>query len=194
MRVLLLAVTSYALGCLNGAYYAVRLRTGDDIRTLGSGNAGARNVLRTRGRAAAAIAVAWDVLKGALAVVIARVVAPDTPGAAGIAALLVVSGHVWPAQLQFRGGKGAATIVGAMFVAAPLVSLACVAVASVVMLASRQFSASGLAGIAAAPPLLAIAGVVSYPTLLGLAAACGVVLVVHHPRFARTPSGSPDPR
>ena len=115
---MLAAIAAYAIGCLVGAYYVVRLRSGRDIRATGSGNAGARNVLRSGDRVSAAITLAWDIVKGALAVLLAQRIAHNDV-ATGVAIVAVVVGHIWPAQLRFAGGKGVATTIGAALVVLP---------------------------------------------------------------------------
>lgn len=107
------ALLAYVLGCANAAYYLVRWRTGQDLRVHGSGNAGARNAGRLLGARAFAWSFALDCAKGVAAVLLATALgaAPLTPA---LCAVLVVAGHVWPAQLGFRGGKGVATTVGAL--------------------------------------------------------------------------------
>lgn len=102
---------AYAVGCLNAGYYWVRWRDGRDIRVLGSGNAGARNAGRILGRGAFAIVFVLDAAKGLLAVLVARTWAPDLVPLCAVAATL---GHVFPAQLGWRGGKGVATAIGAL--------------------------------------------------------------------------------
>jgi glycerol-3-phosphate acyltransferase PlsY len=94
-----------------GAYYIVRLRSGADIRASGSGNAGARNVMRSGDRTAAILTFVWDLAKGALAVALAAAI-DRSDWSAGVAFLFIVLGHIWPAQLGFRGGKGVATAIG----------------------------------------------------------------------------------
>jgi glycerol-3-phosphate acyltransferase PlsY len=108
----LLAISlAYTLGCCNASYYLVRWKTGDDLRVHGSGNAGARNVGRLLGPAWFALAFVLDAAKGAAATAIGASAAPAAPVAAGCA-LAAVVGHVWPAQLGWRGGKGIATAMG----------------------------------------------------------------------------------
>jgi glycerol-3-phosphate acyltransferase PlsY len=104
-------VFAYAVGSLNAGYYWVRWRDGRDLRVLGSGNAGARNAGRIFGRGAFAIVFALDAAKGLLAVLDARTWAPDLAPLCAVAATL---GHVYPAQLGWRGGKGVATAIGGL--------------------------------------------------------------------------------
>ena len=120
MKALVAALQAYALGCIVGAYYIVRLRSGKDVRAAGSGNAGARNVFRSGDRIGATLTLVWDVAKGALAMVIAREIAPDDLALA-VAFVAVIVGHIWPAQLRFHGGKGVAPAIGAGLVLLPRV-------------------------------------------------------------------------
>ena len=108
----LLLLSAYLLGSVAGSLLLGRLR-GVDIRRHGSGNAGGTNALRTLGWRFALGVVAIDVGKGALAAWLALRFAP---GVAWPAAGLAVLGHVWPVWHGFRGGKGAATAVGALLV------------------------------------------------------------------------------
>lgn len=102
---------AYGLGCLNAAYYLLRWRDGRDIRALGSGNAGARNMGRVLGRGAFMLVLALDAAKGLIAVAAAHVWAPAM---VPLCAVAVTLGHIFPAQLEWRGGKGVATAIGAV--------------------------------------------------------------------------------
>jgi glycerol-3-phosphate acyltransferase PlsY len=106
---------AYLLGCLSTGFYLVRARTGRDIRGIGSGSTGARNVGRLLGKSGFGLTVLGDVGKGALAVWIAQTWTHNHQLAA-LAMLAVVAGHIWPVTLRFRGGKGAATSLGALLV------------------------------------------------------------------------------
>lgn len=113
-----LLLAAYLLGSLSGSLLLGRLR-GVDIRTLGSGNAGGTNALRTQGWRFALGTVLVDVGKGALATWLAARWMPASPDLVYACALAAVAGHVWPLFHGFRGGKGAATLVGALIVAWP---------------------------------------------------------------------------
>jgi glycerol-3-phosphate acyltransferase PlsY len=108
-----LGLAAYALGCFTTGYYLVRWRTGQDIRELGSGSVGARNVGRLLGRQGFLATMLADFGKGALAVWAARHFTANDRLLA-LAMVGVVAGHLWPVQLRFRGGKGMATSVGAL--------------------------------------------------------------------------------
>lgn len=182
-RVLLTAAAAYALGCLVGAYYVVRLRAGHDVRTKGSGNAGARNVLRTGDKVSAALTFLWDVLKGVLAVWVARTLT-ESDAAIGIAFIAAVLGHIWPAQLGFHGGKGAATALGCMLAIDPGVAIAACALGALTGGVARSATVGGLSAVAAAPVVLVFTGV-SWSLAACVAIACTVVLIVHHPVIDR---------
>lgn len=109
----LAALASYLLGGFCAAYYVVRLARSADIRTLGSGTAGARNAGRLLGAPGFLLTLALDATKGALAVLATAWLVPGAwPATAALIA--VVAGHIWPAQLGWRGGKGIATILGGL--------------------------------------------------------------------------------
>ena len=119
---------AYLLGALIGSLIVGRAR-GVDIRTLGSGNAGGTNALRTQGPAFAAAVIVIDVGKAVVAVgVLPRLVLPfvgiapavDREWLAVACAVAVVVGHVYPVWYEFRGGKGAATLLGAVAMLSPL--------------------------------------------------------------------------
>lgn len=122
----MIAAGAYVLGSLSGSLMLGRLR-GVDIRTLGSGNAGSTNALRTQGLAFALGVMSIDVGKAVLATILARQLATqfglEPIDAAMAAAISVLVGHVWPVFHGFRGGKGAATAVGALLVLWPPAAL-----------------------------------------------------------------------
>lgn len=93
-----------------------------DLREYGSGNIGTTNVLRTSGVWAAAVVLVLDVGKGLLAVTLARTI-DHSPSLEVAAAIAVLVGHSWPVFLRFRGGKGVATGIGALWALSPLVGL-----------------------------------------------------------------------
>jgi glycerol-3-phosphate acyltransferase PlsY len=110
-----IGLAAYALGCFTTGYYLVRWRTGQDIREVGSGSVGARNVGRLLGWQGFLATVSCDFGKGALAVSGARHFTTDD-WLLVLAMLGVVAGHLWPVQLRFRGGKGMATSLGALLI------------------------------------------------------------------------------
>ena len=165
----------YLLGSIPFGLLLTRAAGLGDIRKIGSGNIGATNVLRTGSKPVAAATLLLDAAKGAAAVLIARAVAGhDAALWAGFGAVL---GHLFPAWLNFRGGKGVATGYGVLLAAAWPVGVA----AGVVWLAAAKLlrisSAAALLSFALAPFfawLLADLGVVK------LTLAIGVLVYIRH--------------
>lgn len=132
-QLVLVTLLSYAAGCIVAGYYLARWRVHSDIRLTGSGSAGARNVARLMGSRFGVMAFSWDFVKGAFAVLITTSLV-SSQLAVGAASLAVVAGHVWPVQLQWRGGKGVAPAAGALAVWHPATLLV---VAAVYLLSSH---------------------------------------------------------
>jgi len=136
-------VGAYILGCFSTGYYLVRARTGRDIRQFESGATGARNVGRALGRLGFFLTLLGDFGKGVLAVWATRKLAGNE-SAAGIALLAVVCGHIWPAQLRFRGGKGVATTLGGLLLLDWRLAVTYAACFGVLFLAVRRTVLPGL--------------------------------------------------
>lgn len=161
----------------------MRVGLGRDIRSLGSGNAGATNVGRVLGRRAALAVFALDALKGAAAVLVAGALDPR-PWTVWSAGTLSVAGHIWPAFHRFRGGKGAATAAGALAALSPW-TLACALAVFAIVTAWRRIVAYGsTAAVVAALPAhasLAAAGLVAggAARLVPLAAMSAAIVWAH---------------
>jgi glycerol-3-phosphate acyltransferase PlsY len=144
-------VGAYALGCLATGYYLVRARTGRDIREVESGSSGARNVSRVLGKFGFVLTFLGDFAKGALAVWAVWHFSGSNLLAA-LAAVCVVAGHVWPITLHFRGGKGAATSLGALLVYDPQLTLALVVCFLPGLILLRKLTLPGLVAYLSLPP------------------------------------------
>ncbi len=173
-RALLCVLAGYLLGSVSFAVLLVRRRTGEDIRNVGSGNAGATNVLRAHGKGLAAAVAAADVAKGAAAVLLARAFTAD-PRVAAAAGLAAILGHVFPIFYGFRGGKGVATAVGAFLALAPLATLVCLAVFVAIVAATRYVSLGSVVAMCLLPP---VAGLLFHAPRAVVMAAAGAALVV----------------
>lgn len=147
---ILTAVLAYLLGSVPFGVLVTRMLGLGDLRSIGSGNIGATNVLRTGSKGAALATLLLDGGKGALAVGLARAVveAEDAAQLAGLAAFL---GHLYPAWLNFRGGKGVATFLGLMLALDWRVGLACCATWAVAVALSRISSVGALVAAALSP-------------------------------------------
>ncbi len=108
----LAAIAGYLLGSIPFGLLLTRVAGTQDIRSIGSGNIGATNVLRTGRKDLAAATLLLDALKGTAAALLGGLF---SPGAAIAAALGAFIGHIAPVWLQFRGGKGVATFLGCLF-------------------------------------------------------------------------------
>lgn len=185
MTQLLVVVLAYLLGSIPFAYLAGRAR-GVDLRTVGSGNLGAANVFRTLGRDMGIAVMFADILKGVVAVVIARLLTDDPWPP--IAAAAAIAGHVFPVWLRFKGGKGVATAGGAVIGLMPLAALILFAVWVVVVAATRYTSLGAIVGCLLATPLVwALGYPVSDVVFTGVAAAA--VLVLHRGNARRLLQG-----
>lgn len=157
LAICLLVVFSYLLGSIPTGYLLVRLFRNQDIRSVGSGNIGATNVLRSGGKGLGAATFILDVVKGALAVGLAAWIAPQMTTAfpprdiEALAAVVAVLGHMFPVWLRFRGGKGVATGFGVFLVAAPWAALAAITVFIIVLLLSRYVSLASILGAGSFP-------------------------------------------
>ena len=142
MTGLLVLVIAYFVGGIPFGYLLVRLTTGKDVRSSGSGNIGATNVLRTTGRAAGVATLLLDVAKGYFAVWLAARLTNDDPLWVSVAALAVMAGHAFPVFLKFQGGKAVASFIGAFLYLTPL-PLAAVLVLFVVTVAATKAISAG---------------------------------------------------
>jgi glycerol-3-phosphate acyltransferase PlsY len=179
----LLVAIAYALGSVSTGYYLIKLRTGQDIRLLGSGSTGARNVSRTLGTLGFAATLVGDASKGAIAVGLATISGLDERGLI-VVTVAVFAGHVWPAQLQFRGGKGLATVMGAVLVMDYWVVIVTLLVAAIALAASKRFTASGLLAVALAPVLAAATDRASSDFVIGLSALVALIFFAHRQNIA----------
>lgn len=180
---------AYLLGSVAFAVILVRLSTGKDIRTEGSGNAGATNVLRSHGKGLGLAVAVLDVAKGALAVVLVRFVTAD-PRYAAAAAFAAVLGHVFPLYYGFRGGKGVATAVGAFLVLSPWPTLVCVGIFVLVVAVTRYVSLGSVVAIVLLPPIAGLVFHAPRPVVLAAAATAVLVVLKHRDNLKRLASGT----
>jgi glycerol-3-phosphate acyltransferase PlsY len=150
MWLYLLPLLAYLLGSVSTAVVIARLMGLQDPRETGSKNPGATNILRYGGKAAAILTLAGDILKGVIAVLIARALTTDDVIIAltGFAAFL---GHLFPVFFGFRGGKGVATALGVWLALSPWVGLLLIATWVVMAVLFRYSSLSALTASVAAP-------------------------------------------
>jgi len=185
----------YLLGSIPFGLILTRLSGGGDIRSIGSGNIGATNVLRTGRKGIAAATLIGDMLKGTVAVLLMAMLAPPpiafTTGLA--AALGALLGHIFPVWLGFKGGKGVATYLGVLLGVAWLSGawpavLAFAALWLIVALVTRYSSLAALVATAATPAVLAMTA--GREAAMLFAALSALVWIMHRANIARLLAGT----
>jgi len=202
LAIILIAAAAYLLGSIPTGYLLVRLFRHQDIRSIGSGNIGATNVLRSGGKGLGAATFLLDVLKGCSAVWLGgwlgALLLPAVPlrSAQALAALCAILGHMFPIWLRFRGGKGVATAFGVFLVAAPWAALAAIAVFAIVLCLSRYVSLGSILGAACFPVFAWFFDRISAagpPPPVSIAVQCAVSLLIvvkHHQNIRRLLAGT----
>ena len=188
-----IVVFAYLLGSVPVGYLLVRIFRKQDIRTVGSGNIGATNVLRSGGKGLGAATFLLDVLKGYGAVAIAAAVAPYLLAAVpqrnveALAALVAVIGHMFPVWLRFRGGKGVATGFGVFLYAAPLGAVASILLFAVVFALCRYVSFASILAAASFPAFawFTVGGVKTTFFIAVQIAVSILIIVKHHQNIRR---------
>lgn len=190
-------VGGYLLGSIPFGVIATRMGGTDDIRSIGSGSIGATNVLRTGRKDLALITLLGDGGKGAVAVLLAWLMARSNPSASessliALAAGAAFLGHLFPVWLKFKGGKGVATFFGTLLAAAWPVGLASGAAWLIVAFLFRISSLAGLVAVAVAPLIALLLGLPHAIALLTLFMAL-LVFIRHEPNIRRLLRGE-EPR
>lgn len=201
---LVIASAAYLLGSIPTGYLLMHFFCHQDIRSAGSGNIGATNVLRVGGKGLGAATFFLDMLKGCAAVWLGTLIwtgmilvihiVPTAPlrNFQALAALCGVLGHMFPVWLKFRGGKGVATGFGVFLVAAPWAALAAIGVFFVVLALTRYVSLASILG-AASFPVFAWFLVQGERPRFFLAVQVTVsllIIVKHHPNIRRLLAGT----
>lgn len=191
---------AYFIGSLMGSMIVGRLRGGVDIRELGSGNAGGTNALRTQGFFFALGVVVVDIGKGALAAgVVPGLLLPFVATDPEISrtwltlccAAAAVMGHVWPIYHRFRGGKGAATLIGTILVLAPILVVPLLLVWAWMMLLTGYVGLSTMVAAIALPVWLAFTRLPDdQPLFIYCVFMAGFIIYCHRSNIARMRAGT----
>lgn len=152
---LLALLVGYLLGSIPFGLVLTRLAGKGDVRSIGSGNIGATNVLRTGSKGLAAATLVLDCLKATAAILLARSLWPGSDAFAAAGALI---GHLYPVWLRFRGGKGVATLLGVLIAMMPAAAAIYAAVWLGLLLTARISSVAGMAAAVSAPVSAAALG------------------------------------
>ena len=176
---LLTLVIGYLVGAVPFGYLLVKLKTGRDVRAMGSGNIGATNVLRTTGRAIAIITLLLDIAKGFFAVWLTARLTADSALWTSAAALAVMFGHAFPVFLKFQGGKAVASFIGAFLYLTPAALAPALIVFVIVVAMTRHIS---LGSIIAAGTLPLAVWIILHPPAPVLIASviAGVFIIYRH--------------
>jgi glycerol-3-phosphate acyltransferase PlsY len=186
MSLILAALLGYGLGSVPYGLLLTRAAGLGDIRSIGSGNIGATNVLRTGNKALAAATLALDAGKGAAALLLARWWWGEE--AALVAGVAAMAGHAFPVWLGFRGGKGVATGAGVLLAAAWWLGLAALGIWLAVAALTRMSSAAALSVCGLAPVLALVFG--PWPLALAALALAALITWRHRPNIQRLLAGT----
>jgi glycerol-3-phosphate acyltransferase PlsY len=190
MRPLLVLVVAYLAGGIPFGYLLVKLKTGEDVRSKGSGNIGATNVLRTTGRAIAVVTLLLDIAKGFFAVWFAARLTGDSPEWMSAAALAVMAGHAYPVFLKFHGGKAVASFIGAFLYLTPVPLAASLVLFVIVVAATRHISMGSIVAAGSLP--LAVWLIEHPPGVIVMAsiAAAAFIIYRHKENIGRLRAGT----
>lgn len=153
MRWIIVIAVAYLLGSIPWGIILGKKTKGIDIRNFGSGNIGATNAYRTLGKLPGILVFLGDVLKGVLAVIIARYII-DSSLSLALAGIMAVVGHNYSIFLKFKGGKGVSTALGALVVLAPYVALISAIIWGLVIGLSRYVSLGSIVAALSVPILM----------------------------------------
>lgn len=191
----ILIVVAYLLGSIPFGYLIVKERAGVDVRSVGSGNVGATNVLRVSGKGPAVAVLLMDMAKGCFPVLVGRFLGVS-PAILALVAVAAVLGHVFPIFLGFQGGKGVATALGAFLALAPIATATSIAVFVLVVVWKRYVSLGSVVAVATFPVWAYVYGRTGWMTvpwlavcIAGLATAL-VVFVKHRANLQRIGEGT----
>jgi acyl phosphate:glycerol-3-phosphate acyltransferase len=184
IELLLALALGYLLGAIPFGLVLTKLAGKGDVRDIGSGNIGATNVLRTGSKLLAAATLILDCLKATAAILIAGALWPGTENFAATGALV---GHLYPAWLRFKGGKGVATLLGILIPLMPIAAAIYAVVWLGLLIVLRISSVAGMVAAISAPISAAVFGEqLLFPMFLGFAL---LVIWKHRENIVRLKSG-----
>lgn len=181
-------LAAYLIGSVPFGYILAKMLRNTDIRSHGSGNIGATNVLRVIGWKAAMPVFIMDMLKGLAAVLLAKSVS-DLPTVYLGAGMLAMVGHSFPIFLGFKGGKAVATAIGVLAAISVPVLLVFIILAGLIVAVTRYMSLGSITGTVALPLLFWFFGYDSYHIIFGVALAL-LVTIRHHTNIGRLLKGT----
>ncbi|MBQ8634866.1 glycerol-3-phosphate 1-O-acyltransferase PlsY [bacterium] len=185
----IVVIVAYLIGSIPTGYLIVKIKTNQDIRTIGSGSTGATNVKRVLGKKWFFIVMILDALKGATPVLLAKYLTIDTYGInAVLAAILVIIGHSKPIFLQFKGGKSVASGVGTILALNPLVGLSIAIIWGIITYISKYVSLGSIIALGLSPILMYL-----FKNPIGYIVYCAIaaiyIIYLHRENIARLIKG-----
>lgn len=190
VMILLAIVVAYLIGALPGALLLAPVFGKADPRSSGSGNAGATNALRTGGRAYGAAVLVFDLLKGVVAAAVLPWLLGVSGGWAFACGAVAVLGHVYPVYFGFRGGKGAATVIGVLLALLPAALGIGVLVWVAALLLSGYVGLSTLLGMLAVAVWTLVGHAAPDAASLFVIVMTGLVFYTHRGNIARLRAGT----
>ena len=188
MKMTMLVLISYLIGCFPSAYFLGKMYKNIDIRNHGSGNSGSTNALRVMGTKFGILTLALDVVKGIVAVLIGRAILGDQ--GALISGVLVVIGHNFPIFLKFKGGKGVATSIGVLMILTWQTALTVVIIGVITIIITRYVSlGSILGGISAPITAVLVMTTIDKPLFVTVVILASLLIVRHKDNIKRLCKG-----
>ncbi len=197
---ILALIFAYFLGSIPFGHLIVKFKTGQDVRASGSGATGATNVLRTAGKTLGILTFALDIVKGVVAVLIARwlmgVGWGDTTWVVAGASILAIAGHIFPVWLGFKAGKGVATGLGVFLAIAPLAALCAFGLFILIVAKTRYISLGSIIGTVMMIPLILLWNGWVWPSqylvqmLAAIAVVAAVIVFKHGENIKRLMAGT----
>lgn len=185
----LVLIVAYLLGSIPFGYLLVRFVRKEDIRSTGSGNIGATNVVRSGAKGLGIATLLLDLLKAFFAVALAKHLLPGDLNMALAAGVLAVLGHIYPVWLGFKGGKGVASALGVFLAISPGTAGCALFIFMVIAFTTRYVSLASILG-AASVPFFVWHFLHSWVAVLGFGLISLVVIAKHHSNIARLLNGT----
>jgi glycerol-3-phosphate acyltransferase PlsY len=188
MRIVIILLIGYLIGNFSTSYFVGKANN-VDVRTKGSGNLGATNTLRVLGLKAGLITFVGDLLKGALAALVGKMIMDGALVGGMIGGLGVVLGHNWPVFLRFKGGKGVAATGGVAFALTPLIGLIVMCVGFGTVAISKYVSIGSVVALITYVSLFFIFGLGTTPIIIACIIGC-VGIIRHKDNIKRLIDGN----
>ncbi len=186
----LIGIIAYLVGSINLSIILCKKLKGEDIRNMGSGNAGTTNTLRTLGKGYAVLVLLFDILKGTGIVLLANMFnwIPDKLMLVQLVGILVILGHIFPIYYGFKGGKGVATALGVIFAIDWKIGIICFIFGLLIIAITRYVSLASVTAAILYPVVMLVLRGGNYLIFSVIIAA--IILIKHRANIQRLFSGT----